>query len=261
MLKSLSVSNPDLLFTIHSFVRDISPDDLEPIESALEYFPNLAIKPYFMTSNIIYKEGLKHISVSTMDRLYVVNHITDASINRVLYLDIDLLVVGKIDQLFTDIDTGVTGIAARNSLGQNVVRMWLKDFYQEDNIYPHSNGFNAGVLVLDLFKLRSNNYIDTINKLSEYGFNDQIVLNIYADNKHTALDIKFNHFGTKERRIFHPFSRVNSFNPLFNIDLLVKDIRILHFVGSRKPWNTTMPYTAMWNYFENLTGNPNTIES
>lgn len=238
MLKSLCISNPHLLLKIHCFTNNISIDDIDKIKAQVRFFNNIIIENY----NINYKfkkyhNNLTHVSETTMYRLLTPQILSNKNINRVIYLDVDTLVIDKLDDLLT-IDTGETGIAARNSLQKNVVKNWIKNHPYSDNDieYKFEDGFNAGVLVLDLNKLRTNSFTNITKFYYEkYGFNDQIILNLYCQNKHNILPDKYNIFISPD------------------INLIKTDNNtILHFVSSKKPWNYDQhKYADQWKYYKN----------
>lgn len=84
---------------------------------------------------------------------------------------------------------------------------------------------------MDLDKLRSNSFTaKTHAYYSKVGFNDQIILNLYCQNKHSILPDKYNTYIGREKE---------------------NTPAILHFVGSKKPWNQDSDYSIKWEYYKN----------
>lgn len=229
MLKSLYLNSGVENFVVHCFTRNISKKDIKEINCC-----NLNIIQYKMDYDFKYYDNiLKHVSVSTMDRL-LMTEVLDTNINKIVYLDIDLLVLNNIKKLF-QLDTGIKGIAARSSIEKNVLNGWLRLHKDTSKTaakyYNFDHSFNAGVLVVDLKKIRKNNFYEiTRSYYTKAGFNDQIILNLYANKKYSPLDKKYNTFAGNE-----------------TID---KDICILHFVGSNKPWKSKKNiHNHLWRKF------------
>ena len=77
-------------------------------------------------------------------------------------------------------------------------------------------GLNAGVLVLDLARMRADDFCARfLPYVSEYGMHDQNVLNCYVGADRVRLDPEWNARPSQER---------------------VGDARIVHWAGGQKPW-------------------------
>ena len=77
-------------------------------------------------------------------------------------------------------------------------------------------GLNAGVLVLDLARMRSDDFCTHfLPYVSEYGMHDQNVLNCYVGADRVPLDPEWNARPSQER---------------------VGTARIVHWAGGQKPW-------------------------
>lgn len=233
VLYSLSVSNPNSNFIVHCLTRDVV--DFCKLKSKISILKNIELIEYKITDKFDkYQTTLGHVSVSALDRL-LIPKLLPASINRVVYMDLDILVLGDISKLFT-IETGPLGICARNSKKLGVVsrgtlvNVWMKynTNYDDSIKYDYKDSFNAGIIVFDLDKLRLNNFDSFASKLvNKYGFNDQIILNLYCKNTNTILPSKYNAWDD------------------------IKNPVILHFAGSKKPYGTKPnKYTELWNRFK-----------
>ena len=87
--------------------------------------------------------------------------------------------------------------------------------------------FNAGVLVLDLERMRRDAFCEEFLPFAErYGMNDQEVLNCYAGPNRRELDAGWNRFPSQEP---------------------VSDGYIVHWAGSAKPWGPeVVPLAEEW---------------
>jgi lipopolysaccharide biosynthesis glycosyltransferase len=136
-----------------------------------------------------------------------------AEIRKVIYLDSDTLVVDSIEEM-----------KKTENLFSAVVESG-KDGY-----------FNSGVFQTDLVFWRDNNLIEQFEKyLNENPnslYKDQDALNFVFGSRNKDLDPKFN-FQVKNRHSS-------------------RDVAILHFSGSRKPWYRSTPndyYVNIWRTY------------
>jgi lipopolysaccharide biosynthesis glycosyltransferase len=155
---------------------------------------------------------------STLARLYL-DKLMGEELERVLYLDADILAVGNVDPLF---DVNLNGkaigavddyrIAFPDKIGQ---------LERELGLDPGAGYFNAGVFLMDCAEIRAGGFFETARSLLGSGrcfaSNDQDILNIAFRGTWQRLDNRWNvQTGTM------PYIR----NPV-----------LMHFTGRRKPWH------------------------
>ena len=171
-----------------------------------------------------------HVNLASYNRLFLSN-ILNEKIERVLYLDSDIIVLGQIDTLLDcDIKDFFVGAAAEIITNSDRNRLELNSFDQY---------FNAGVLVVNLKKWREENifskFVDFISENSiKIKYWDQDVLNYCLKNKWLRLPQKYNltHF------YFYP----NDYTPSYfglnqtQCEEIQKDPVIIHFTSHQKPW-------------------------
>ena len=165
-----------------------------------------------------------HITEESYYRIFIANLLPN--INRVIYLDCDLIVKGDIRELFfTDIGNNIVGAV------------------EECDYFEQKNYFNAGVLLLNLKQWRKENItnksIEVINeKKEDLKYHDQDVLNIVLKNKVEFLDLKWN---------------LTTLN-YFKYHKEVNGPGIFHFTSAYKPWNNFYPYKTPFKreYFKYL---------
>ncbi|WP_175691531.1 glycosyltransferase [Burkholderia anthina] len=160
------------------------------------------------------------------------------SLDRVLYLDTDLMVRKDLLELFVT-SMGDEYLCAVADMWNPVTdRKEIKDF----ECY-----FNSGVMLMNLAKMRSENLPDKLiaAKLNSTNFNlmDQDVFNEVCDGHVKTLDIKFNFLPVCYKRHKHRFD-LSVINQLYgssymNIDEVAADPVVAHWAGSDKPWVTT----------------------
>jgi lipopolysaccharide biosynthesis glycosyltransferase len=183
---------------------------------------------------------IEHISVETYFKLFLPSIL---KVSKILYLDVDLIVVGDLADLYTH-QLGTFSIAARtydNSL------KWVVERNLSNGLPEEHNYFNAGVLLLDLDLLRRNKYFEkAINLvLQDNNINDQDALNRIVKNDFSELQAKYNwtlhqkdskeepviiHFPGKYKPItfgyVHPYSTL--YSKLAN-EVLLKNYKIFDF--------------------------------
>ncbi|QNN23316.1 hypothetical protein HED60_13870 [Planctomycetales bacterium ZRK34] len=170
---------------------------------------------------------------STMDRLLLPSALP--GVDRVIYLDIDTLVLSDLKELYSQ-DTGPVGLKAKRSKNPHVatignsLRAWGHDNCEQ--ILDHIDGkwpsFNAGVMLMDLECLRQCDFTaKTMRYVHEFGVNDQHACAIYAEGRCAPLAPSWNVFIGSDHDRTTPW-------------------HILHWAGSVKPWTPTAALHEMW---------------
>jgi lipopolysaccharide biosynthesis glycosyltransferase len=172
---------------------------------------------------------IKHITASTMDRLLLPEILDDVA--RTVYIDIDALVLDDIGQLF-DWDLSGAPVAARTSersvqsIAVHVSASLDPEPARElrDAVLHRAGhavlGINAGVLVLDLERMRQDDFCRTfVPWVSRYHLNDQEVVEFYAGDQLSVLPERWNAWPYKE---------------------VVENPAVVHWVGPFKPWRATV---------------------
>lgn len=168
------------------------------------------------------------------------------SINKIIYLDSDLIVRGNIEELY-NVELGNYFIAAvQDIIGfTNQYRLHLnkwKEYY-----------CNSGVLVMNLQKMRQSNteaaFIKSVKKnLERLCWPDQDVINIVLEGKIKYLDLAWNFQCYLEKSPYDfkedEFKRARR-NP-----------NIVHFIGKYKPWDFKVKRLYGKEYFYYLMFTP-----
>jgi lipopolysaccharide biosynthesis glycosyltransferase len=224
VLNSIHKSNRNHSFDVYLFARSCTKSSLNKIrayhQSALK---NISITIYDVTNkNTItkYKTPLKHVSIATMDRLFIPSLLKH--LDRVLYLDVDLVVLKDLTEVY-NMDTGPYGIAAKSSYNPSLISTWCNRYTSQNSLnYTYNKNCNAGVLVMDLDKLRKNQFEEiTVSLAEKYGVNDQIAINFYCKGEYAELPGEFNVYANNKLDI----SKYHA-NP-----------GIVHYCSSKKPWD------------------------
>ncbi len=164
--------------------------------------------------------------------------------DRLLYIDCDTLVLGDLGELFT------------LDLHGNLLAAALQRVNPGKRIFsriPRAEGdpnINSGVMVLDLQPLRAAGFLGACQQIymqykTDIVFADQCIINKFAENRKLVLDERWNH---------QIFSNA-TLNADFRHRLEHGEMRVLHYVGSVKPWQqlcnpvVTAPW---WQYARRL---------
>lgn len=143
-------------------------------------------------------------------------------INRILYLDVDILVRGNLLAFFQ-----------QDLQGYPIGAVVESDIYQYYQWYLDSLGFSAqdpyfssGVLLMDLEALRKEGASQALikaglEKAADYKFPDQDILNLYFKNRFKQLEAAYNYTDVRK----------------MNRELADHQILIEHFNGDIKPWH------------------------
>jgi lipopolysaccharide biosynthesis glycosyltransferase len=177
-----------------------------------------------------------HITNASYLRLKI-GELLPPTLERVLYLDPDIIITGDITELF-DMDLLTFPFAAVPDLFIEVHR---NEILAKIGLSASARYFNAGVLVIDLPRWRSLNVgARAINYCRSYRecitFHDQCALNHVANGRFYVLDEKWN-FQTNS--VFQP-STAHKLRSAF----------IIHFTGDVKPWHFLCTHPSKHLYFE-----------
>ena len=171
------------------------------------------------------------ITVSTMDRLLLPALLEDVS--RVVYLDVDTLMLDDLCRLART-DLGGRPIAARDSVVSEA-----SEWQRSGRALPEPqatelrramgrrHGFghpalNAGVLVMDLDRMRADDFTATyLGWVETYGLHDQDTMLAYVGPDRAVLDPRWNAIPTVEE---------------------VRDPFLIHWASFNKPWDPAVSF-------------------
>jgi lipopolysaccharide biosynthesis glycosyltransferase len=228
-LASLLTNNPDFFFDIVIVGQVTEELDEIKLQRSLTRFPNhsLTFQKFSPPADLrLPLASVAHYTIDTYTRIWLTEFFPP-TVDRVLYLDADIVVVGSIAPLWrTDLAGALMGAVdiPGSDQGARLLGMRLEEGY-----------FNAGVLLIDLARWRATraeqiviDYIRTHPERLEY---DQDALNACFRRVTKRLDYKWN--------VIRPFFREPLALPLerAEIEAVRRDALIIHFNGSSKPWS------------------------
>jgi len=171
------------------------------------------------------------VTISTMDRLLLPVMLDD--VPRVVYLDVDTLMLGDVCAL-AGVDLGDRPLAARDSnvseasewqrAVRRVPEAAATDLRRRMGLvhgFGHA-ALNAGVLVLDLDRMRRDDFTTTyLPWVEAYGFHDQDIMLAYAGPDRRVLDRRWNALPVIED---------------------VRDPSVIHWASFGKPWDARLTF-------------------
>lgn len=198
-------------------------------------------------------EGLNHISRATYYRLLIAD-ILPKEVDRVLYLDCDIIVNASLEELWK-IDMTGKAIAASPQIGSG--------YDCERLAYPIEEGyFNAGVTLMNLAYCRKNGITEELLKYAadnydKLRFNDQDVLNGVLHNRSIHILPQWNMTSAcyvfeldkrgdkRDGRVINDYAAAKA-----NIRERGMNPCIVHYVSKPKPWSDNCVHPLYHLYYD-----------
>jgi lipopolysaccharide biosynthesis glycosyltransferase len=228
-LTSLLANNPDLFFDVVIVGRSAENLDEKKLRRSLTQFSNhsLCMREFRPPSDVLLPVNPQtHYTLDTYARFWV-DEFFPPEVDRVLYLDADMVVVGSIAPLWNlNLGGALLGTVDIPGSDRGVTLLGIRD---EDGY------FNAGLLLIDLKQWRETGAVDTVLDYiathPERVLYDQDALNGCFHARRKRLDYKWN--------VIWPFFWEPLALPLARaeIETVRREARIIHFNGASKPWS------------------------
>lgn len=193
-------------------------------------------------------------SLTTYNRILLPS-VMDENVEKVLYLDCDMIVTRSLDDLFkTDIENYAVG--AVYDVNGDLIHFYNRLHYSYDEGY-----FNAGMLLVNLSYWRKNEISKAIisfvaNNKGTLLNNDQDALNGVLHGKWKKLSATYNAMFPLTFQL--PLGQV-AFCEINLLNEMIKQSEnpvIVHYIGIKKPWHKEykdgMPLQKVWEYYEKL---------
>lgn len=208
---------------------DISSENKDKIES-LKQIRNFNLTFVKIDENLFetYKKIKTHsyISLSGFYRLKLASLLPD--IDKILYLDCDIIVNDDIEKLY---NTDITNYYAAGVMDTAMKSKGWVPPLENGNLY-----FNSGVLLFNLAEIRKDNIEEqfeyyTTHNMDKIRVGDQQIINVVCQGKikqiESAWNVQSSNFVNRSDYTNHP--------------------KIVHYVGKQKPW-----IFGSMNYWKNL---------
>ena len=249
MLNSLFTNNSTRAFQIHVIINGLNQKNQKIIADFIlkhkHSYKFYTIDASSLSSAPVYF----YVSIASYYR-FLLPSVIDKNIDKLLYLDSDLIVRTDITPLWnTDIDNYYVG-AVKEIISQ--------EYLQKMGIKPGSPYFNAGILLINLKKWRDEDIMEksiafTKEHPEKIIYWDQDVLNNLFQNAWKQLDLRWN--------VTHYYYKAECGAAYFGLpEEVYNDIKlspgILHFAGPHKPWIYNTEHPLKQEYYKYLKGTP-----
>ncbi len=193
--------------------------------------------------------GMDHLSIVTYYRLYAAD-LLPKDVDKVLYLDCDIIVNDSIGELF-DMDWTDIAIGAVSDMCVE----W-QEFYDRLQYDKSMGYFNAGVVLMNLDYWRMHNlarqcFDYMANNYDKVENNDQDVLNVVMKDIKCQLPITYNY----QIQLRMPYF-FNTFSNEMQKEILEEvSPKIIHYAAELKPWMAyyySYPFNNVWHKYKRL---------
>lgn len=193
--------------------------------------------------------GVGQLSIVTYYRIYAAD-LLPRTVDKVLYLDCDIIVDKPIGELF---DMDWTDIAIGGA--PDMCIEW-QEFYDRLQYDKSLRYFNAGVVMLNIEYWRKHNIaqqcLDYLaNNYTNIENNDQDVLNYVMREKKRMLPIAYNY-----QTLFLTPYIYETLSHQMQVDVLTeKSPTIIHYASRMKPWMAyyySYPFYSIWKKYKKL---------
>jgi len=239
VLSSLRQTALDTHVTVYWYALEVSDDYALKIKKTadsvgLELITK-RVTPNFLPGSLPTNEK---ISLASYLRIFAINDLPN-HIKRIIYIDVDVLILGSIFELWKiNLHNKVCGAVADS------IYLNLSHLHAKINKY-----FNAGMLLVDTELWAQEKIYEKLIKVlrnpTDLRFHDQDALNLVLDKNVFYLDKKWNLTPSREN-----MKRLR----LLKIQLSFKNANgIIHFASRLKPWHYRHrhPMKKMWlSYIE-----------
>lgn len=209
----------DISFFI--LTSDITENSKRKIGKLKCAYDNWSVKYVYLNSMLFdaFKLNIKYISIETYFR-YVIADVVPY-LDKCLYLDADLVCNGSITSLWN--------ISIDDCYCAGVRDLYIEkiNYKKELNLTSDDVYINAGVMLINLKKIRQDDMVNILLKNTEFWsekilFQDQDIINITFKSNIREIDSLYNFTSTN---VYEETAKCN-------------EAVIIHYTGSKKPWNS-----------------------
>ena len=247
MLKSLLLADRHNNFDIYVMNTSLEKEDFSFIENQLGT-SRAMLHDIKITDNILQDAPITDRYPKEMYyRIFAAKFLPE-TVDRVLYLDPDLIVLKPLDSLYS-MDMGNSFFAAASHVGSLLTKVNnIRLNTEEDGPY-----INSGVMLLNIALLRKEQDFTAVFRYIEKYRNllilpDQDVISAVYSDRILPLDPMV--YNMTERTLLMP----ESINKGITLEWVARNTAIIHFLGRNKPWKERYagPLGFIWHYMNNI---------
>lgn len=251
LLVSIFENNKEESIAIHLLSDNISVEKKKILSQIVNLYRQ-SLTFYEMDKNLFKYFPLRvkdHISIAAYYRLKL-SDILPKNISRILYLDCDMIVVGKLRPLW---ETDMRDMAVGAVMD---VLSFMPETFVRLSLSPGNKYFNSGLLLINLDYWRKEDVFEkalriTEEKMDVLLWHDQDILNILFHDCWKSLPYRWNIMNT----LMRPAS---FFTPemVCKIDEEIKHRVVIHYTCAWKPWIYPCDNPLCFEYYKYLQKSP-----
>ncbi|MDD7306753.1 MAG: glycosyltransferase family 8 protein [Peptoniphilaceae bacterium] len=250
MLASMFINNPGQVFDIYVIADGLEDEDFKNLEVFAAKKASFIHRVFFDDRVFDGAKASRYYSKAMYYRLLAAE-LLPKDLDRILYLDPDILVINEISELYNIDFEGNLFAAASHGDRMGVIdavnRIRLSNF--KADLY-----FNSGVMMMNLEKMREEIKKEDIFSYIEDNAKglllpDQDVLNALYGHKILEIDDSLYNFDTRNFIKDFIASKADK-----NMDWIIENTVFLHFCGRSKPWHRGYfgYFSALYKHYEKL---------
>lgn len=231
LLKSIIKSNPDTKFNVYIISKDLNELDLSKINENFQNENLVFSLIKFDDTELITSPTSRRYPLEIYYRLFA-SKVLPNNIDRILYLDPDIVVINKLDELYN------MDFEDNYFIGATHVRGFLRKLNEIRVRAPKDAHYiNTGVMLMNIERLRLEQKIEEVYEYIEKNKNNftlpdqDILCGLYGDRVKLINQYIYN---LSDRMIV-----IKNITSKDKIDLnwVKYNTVIIHYCGRNKPWN------------------------
>lgn len=232
LLTSISINNPDTKCNVYLLHREIPDREIETLRIGLERI-GFTLLPIRVNSALFEKAPISSRYPQEMYYRLLAAQLLPDSLERVLYLDPDILVINSLYELWT-MELGNDLFAAAAHTGKAELASGVNNL----RLKTSGNYYNSGVLLINLAQCRKDIVPDEIflyvfDHANELFLPDQDVLNALYGNRIRPLNDAVWNYDARNYADYNMRSHGE-----MDTEWVIQNTAILHFCGREKPWKS-----------------------
>lgn len=247
MLTSLFLNNPKTKFDIYLMYINLDTESIRELSILTNSNRSSLIQIKVEAS---FLDAAPNMSIYPKEKYFrlLAHRFLPTKLDRILYLDTDILVLNRIDELYNiDFKCNLYG-AAFHKISLNI--------FNKIRLFPYAINqyYNSDILMLNLSLLRKDVDERTIFAFLKLNTGkllipDQDILNSLYSDKIIAIDEQKYNFNSRHYIFYKNKSKQN-----LKMERFLKEIVILHFSGRIKPWenNYRGNFQKIYSHYETL---------
>lgn len=273
MLYSLFVNHEHETMDIYLPYEDLTNEEITGLKSFAGKFSDKNLYPLYVGEEFKKKVTSRNgINVETYYRILGMKLLPE-DLDRILYLDVDMIIKGTLKDLY-DMDlSGVPFVACEDIFG--IINGFHETNKRRLGIPAEYSYFNAGVMLYNLEYLRENHAAERMlesiyENYERYEYNDQDVMNeLYYDkvvfagwdeyncppiwcylNKNSLSSgrVEFADYDEICRRVREPEQMLEMYQNI--TEQIYQSARVIHYLGDTKSWSSTRKESKLYDLFD-----------